>query len=183
MAMGILNKIFLKKIVPSLLFIIIFIAGITVAKADDRISQKQKVIAGAIYKFMAFITWDSSLNTQTSFNLCLLQHDSAFEPFKNRHFQNKPIKVLLFDGKNKQDHCHVLYLNTATQSTTFINNFKNKPILTISQNTGFINQGGIIELEDYNNRLAFSINLLAAKNNNLNIAFQLLSLASKVIEN
>jgi len=145
-------------------------------------TQKQKVVAAAIFKFIKFIDWETPNTAQAShFNMCLQQEDSAFQPFESRTIGGKNIKVLLINKTTQLLSCHAVYLNNTTEDASkSLADFKNT--LTISGQTGFIEQGGIIELNDYNNRLAFSINVPASKQQSLNIGFQLLSLARHVIE-
>ncbi|MGR9014673.1 MAG: YfiR family protein, partial [Gammaproteobacteria bacterium] len=126
---------------------------------------------------------DGSAGSQATFSLCLQQHDPAFEPFKKRRIQGKAITVQVLDTGNTGENCDVLYLNAAPNNHgDMVKHVKHKPVLTISEQPGFADQGGMIELGNHNNRLTFSINLLAAKASRLNVGFQLLSLARKVIE-
>lgn len=152
------------------------VAGIAAYKA----TQKQKVVAGAIFKFIKFVDWKR--DTTENFNMCLQQYDAAFEPFTQRKIRGKTIKLVLLTAEIRPDYCDALYLNdTETDKQQVINQYKNT--LTISEQSGFLSQGGIIELGSQNNRLTFSINQQAAKANQLTIGFQLLSLAQHVIEN
>ncbi len=115
--------------------------------------------------------------------MCLQQHDPAFEPFKKRRIQGKTISIQILDAGSTGENCDVLYLNAAQNNHgDLVKHVKHKPVLTISEQPGFAEQGGMIELGNHNNRLTFSINLLAAKASRLNVGFQLLSLARKVIE-
>ncbi|NOQ36010.1 MAG: DUF4154 domain-containing protein [Methylococcaceae bacterium] len=182
--MDILNRKFVTPVYTVFLFILLLASGTMISHANYQASQKQKVIAGAIYKFIKFVEWETEASkSQASFNVCLLQHDAAFEPFKQRKIQGKAINIVLVDGHENADACHVLYLNLAeTDSKKILQSLTNKSVLTISEQAGFAAQGGIVELGNTNNRLTFSINLLAAKAQSLNIGFQLLSLAKKVIE-
>ncbi len=179
--MDILNKRLLTTIHALLLLSFLFAAGSLSLQASSGATQKQKVIAGAIYKFIKFVEWEQEIvEARPSFNLCLLQYDAAFEAFKKRQFQGKAIKVLIF--KEKVQACDALYLNASLNHDEALQRFKDQPVLTISERQGFAASGGIIELGNHNNRLTFSINQASAKAKRLNIAFQLLSLARKVIE-
>lgn len=171
-----------------LLLIMVIAAGSLVTIADNyKSTQKQKVIAGAIYKFIKFVDWETPLLENNSvFTLCLQQYDSAFEPMKTRQVKGKTIEIAIVDllngGQSRNSVCDVFYLNTAQNNhLEILQELKNKSVLTISEQSGFVEAGGVIELGNVNNRLTFSINTQAAKANHLNIGFQLLSLARKVI--
>jgi len=187
MAMDILNKKNSLRFPILLLSIIVFTTVSFASIADNyKITQKQKVIAGAIYKFIKFVEWDQlSTKNQKNFIVCLQQYDPAFEPFMERTIANKPIKLQLLNQKSNPKACHVIFFNRPQRDSGAILQTLTNPqsILTISAQPGFITQGGIIELGSHNNRLTFSINLAAAKANHLNIGFQLLSLADHVIKN
>ncbi len=168
------------------LLVLLFATGSIASIAENyKATQKQKVIAGAVYKFIKFIEWENSTReTAENFNLCLQRYDPAFTPLTKRKVQNKMIKLRLLDKEKFTGHCDVLFLNAEKNNTiALLKEFKDKSVLTISEQIGFASQGGIIELGNHNNRLTFSINLLSAKANNLNIGFQLLSLANHVIKN
>ena len=179
------NKMMSRFSMMSLLVVLLFATSSVTSIAENyKASQKQKVIAGAIYKFIKFIEWeDSTRKTAENFNLCLQRYDPAFDPLTKRKVQGKAIQLRLLDKENFTGHCDVLFLNAEENNgIVLLKEFKNKSVLTISEQVGFATQGGIIELGSHNNRLTFSINLLSAKANNLNIGFQLLSLANHVIK-
>jgi len=174
-----------KKGVTVLLFALLFASGTIVTIASNQVIQKNKVIAAAIYKFIKFVDWENdSFNSLDEFNMCLQQYDSTFEPFTKRNIQSKTIKLLLLDQKTNISSCNAIYLNDS-QSNDYLDiiaKSKTYSVLTISEQTGFLEAGGIIELANQNNRLTFSINQQAAQQGQLNVGFQLLSLARKVIE-
>ena len=159
-------------------------AGTVISIADNKATQKQKVVAAAIFKFIKFVEWESnSAVSEESFYMCLQQYDSAFEPFIKRKIHGKTIKLLLLNAEKQAENCDALYLNTAQNNhEEILKSYKNKSVLTISEQPGFSSQGGVMELGNHNNRLTFIINQRVAKANNLNIGFQLLSLAKNVIE-
>ena len=182
--MDILNKKILTTTSILLLFIVLLAAGTVITIAANNATQKQKVVAGAIFKFIKFVEWENNLGvSQQNFHMCLQQYDSAFEPFTQRKVQGKRIKLLILDAGKQADNCDALYLNTAQSNhVEILKTYKNKSVLTISEQPGFSSQGGVMELGNHNNRLTFIINQRVAKANNLNIGFQLLSLAKNVIE-
>ncbi len=170
----------------ALLSILLFATGSVASIAENyQPTQKQKVIAGAVYKFIKFVEWeDTTRKTTEHFNLCLQNHDPAFDPLTKRKVQDKAIKIRLLGQKNFTGHCDVLFLNAKeTNSIEQLKKLNEQSTLTISEQIGFAEQGGIIELGSRNNRLTFSINVPSAKANHLNIGFQLLSLANHVIKN
>ena len=57
-----------------------------------------------------------------------------------------------------------------------------RPILTISDQTGFLEQGGMIEIKLVDGRTRFDINLLAARAAGLTLSSQLLQLAERVVK-
>jgi len=185
MAMDILTKSLRSTVFTLLLISLVVAAGSGITYALNTSTQKQKVIAGAIYKFIKFIEWqDGSVRDSDSFNICLQQYDAAFEPFKTRKMQGKAIQIHLLNETALAANCHVVYMNHDSDNhVDLLQTFKNKSIVTIASDKAFASQGGIIELGNHNNRLSFAINQTVAKANQLNVGFQLLSLANDVITN
>jgi len=181
--MDILNRKLLTFLSTTVLFVLLLATGTFISIAANKTTQKQKVMAAAVFKFIKFVDWENNiLQSKNSFHMCLQKYDASFEPFIKRKVQGKMIKLIILTAEKKPDRCDALYLNsTHPQAMENFNSYKNTATLTISEQAGFLSQGGIIELGSHNNRLTFSINQLMAKTNQLNIGFQLLSLAKHVI--
>lgn len=182
--MDILNRKIATTISTLLLFVVLLAAGTVIGIAGNNATQKQKVVAGAIFKFIKFVEWESHSGiSEDSFYMCLQQYDLAFEPFTKRKIQGKVIKLRLLNAGKQEGNCDALYLNAAQSNhLDILERYKNKSVLTISELSGFSSQGGVMELGSHNNRLTFIINQRVAKENHLNIGFQLLLLAKHVIE-
>ncbi len=183
--MDFLTKTLIKTSSTALLMAILIASGSVIGFAAYQTTQKQKVVAAVIFKFIKFVEWEyQSEIDRTSFNMCLQQHDAAFEPFEQRKVQGREIKLLLLEANKQRLQCDALFLNaTGNQSMALLNYYKNQPTLTISEQPDFLAQGGVVELGKQNNRLIFSINNRVAQANKMSIGFQLLSLAKNVLEN
>ena len=57
-----------------------------------------------------------------------------------------------------------------------------RPMLTISDQPGFVDRGGMIEMKLVAGRTRFDINLAAARAAGLNLSSQLLQLAERVVQ-
>jgi len=183
--MDILTKKLFKTSSTVLMLIILIASGSVISIAAYQSSQKQKVVAAVIFKFIKFVQWDNQFDTsKNSFNMCLQQDDAAFQPFKQRKIQGLKINLLLLGANKQTPQCDALFLNAPeSQYMDLLKQYKNKSTLTISEQAGFLAQGGIVELGSQNNRLIFSINNRVAQANKVTIGFQLLSLAKDVLEN
>lgn len=181
--MDVLKNHFRAAVSCLLLLGLVLAAGTAITIANGNASQKQKVVAGAIYNFIKFIDWQSAASDRQPFALCLQRYDAAFEPFKQRQVRGKDIQLSVLDAGQAPERCDAVYLNAeSAEQDHWLQAFKRLPVLTISERPGFAERGGVIELGEHNNRLIFTINQTAAKAVRLNVGFQLLSLARKVIE-
>jgi hypothetical protein len=75
----------------------------------------------------------------------------------------------------------MIFLNESSLPQTFIPQIEQLPILTVSDQPDFIEQGGMIGLVLNGNRLGFDVNLTRAHQHSVHISAELLKLAQKVI--
>ena len=181
----IVNNLHMVALKLCLMIVLFLTPWISHAETSLNISQKQKVNAAAIYKFINFIEWPENSLNNPSLTICLQQNEQAFTPFKNRRVQSKTLILKVISAEEAIDECNIIYMNATSNTNTrqLLSKFKHHAILTISDKPEFLQQGGMIQLDAKNNRLSFGINRIAAQQENINIAFQLLSLADTVIDN
>jgi len=79
--------------------------------------------------------------------------------------------------------CQVLYLPDAEagRAESSLRGLGSAPVLTISDQAGFVQAGGMIGLRMDDNRVRFDVNLLAAQRAGLTLSSQMLKLAGQVL--
>ena len=93
------------------------------------------------------------------------------------------IKIKKFKILKEIEKCHLLFIGKSQSPglKTLLKNLKTRPIVTIGEHKAFAALGGVIQFISVRNRLRFIINFNIAKNNQIKINSQLLSLAIEII--
>lgn len=171
------------------------------AGADGRIGSEPVVKVALLYKLTQFVSWPGdnweddwgydrghlSASTLAPFRFCTLSDtsfDEALAALEGRRVDGRAIRVETLLPDARPDTCDLLFVsNTANPQSgnAMFERCRGKPILTISDSTGFADRGGMIEITKRRKRLAFRINLAATRANGIRIAAPLLEL-STVIE-
>lgn len=92
--------------------------------------------------------------------------------------------VLVKQVKNidEVDQCQLLYIDKSQREklNRLFLKVKGKPILTVSDISGFYGEGGMIEITVKDNRLRFLINLFPVNESDMVLSSQMLKLAVEV---
>lgn len=127
-----------------------------------------------------FISWPENEKPERA--LCLLGNDAIAESLQQLSGSTIGGKVLTYQQFRNQgfvDNCDVLFIGKSEKRITssLVSRLSNNPILTISDQADFIQQGGMVSLYRKGSRLGFDINIEAAKTANIAISSKLLKLA------
>jgi hypothetical protein len=137
-----------------------------------------------LYNFFKFIDWPEIANHQDTYNLCIT-HDDHFgdnlAALNNKVVASKPLAVHRDIADQALKNCHIVFISNVANSAGIIRDLHGMPLITVSDNPNFIDQGGVIGLIQIDNHLSFEINLDAANTNGVHISAQLLKLAKRVI--
>jgi len=153
-------------------------------------ASEYEVKAAYIYHFTQFIQWpESAFDEATStFNICLMGGNpfgGALSPIFKRHYNGHPFSLIFPADPTVIHKCHILYLDNLPPSreSQIISLIEDKPVLIISSNPGFVEQGGNIGFVSINNSVRFAINRDAGKRRGLTSSAKLLEIAVDVIGN
>jgi hypothetical protein len=142
--------------------------------------------AAFIYNFAKFTEWPgSTLPGKAPFAICVLGDAAVAEAVerlsRDRTLTGRPISVLRTADASALPGCQVLYLSKvpAATATAALASTRDFAVLTISDNEGFLQAGGIAELYFENGQLRFDVDLDAVKRAHLQISSRLLALAKK----
>jgi hypothetical protein len=94
----------------------------------------------------------------------------------------RPIVVRPVEEPNALDGCQILFLSDRSRPPVkaWLDAASNRPLLTIGDSVGFLDEGGIIALRVIDRRVRFEINAAAAARSRLQLSSQLLRLAMSV---
>lgn len=180
----------------SRLLIMALILGITLSSgwipctdADDSAELLEyKIKTAFLFNFAKFIDWPAnSFNSDTNeFTIGIIAPPklaSATKILRNKTVKGAPVKIITFESAEELQPCHILFLaeNDSKLIADVINKFKNSPVLTVADVSGFASQGGVINFIKVDNTIRFEINPEAAQKKDLKISSKLLSLA-RIVE-
>jgi hypothetical protein len=140
--------------------------------------------AAFIYNFAKFTEWPGE-GAAASFRFCVAGRDpfgEALDKLAERTVRNHPIAVFRGVEPDEAADCELLFLHggDAAHRAAALKHVAGRPVLTVGDDPGFIEGGGMIELMMVENRVQFEVNLLAVKSAKLMISAQLLRLARRV---
>lgn len=175
---------------------VMFVAGLLLApssQAKDVASAQafapHQVKAAYLYYFAKFTEWpkESEQVKAKEFTICLLGQDdiaSALNSLAARTVHHQRVTWRRIDSSEAAASCHIVYLGADRKKNleSTVQKLKETPVLTISDCEGFSAAGGMVELAQVGNKIHFSINLQAVRQQNLRLNPYLLKLASIVEE-
>lgn len=176
----ILNSYGKTNLLSVVLPFIISSSSLLGAQVGDEYTLK----AALAYNFAKYTQWSPSLAGQT-IEFCFFNdmYSESFAPLINRTIDNKRIVIKRLPNLVDIESCDLIYLDRDNRA--MLEAISNLPagraILTISDLSGFSENGGMIEIQTIDNRLRFKINLITAQEAGITFGSQVLSLATEVI--
>ncbi len=148
-------------------------------------SSENELKAVVIGKISHFVKWKKE-DTRDEFIITVFQNHSFNSHldtlYENKEIHNKPVKIQYVNNVNDIKFTHILYVTKCSQEDqkAIINFTQKKSILTISENKGFAQRGGVIQLYFVSQKIRLKINHKMANNSNFKISSRLLSIAKIV---
>ncbi|QSI78313.1 YfiR family protein [Niveibacterium microcysteis] len=135
-----------------------------------------QVKAAYLINFTRYIVWPSNAGHM----LCLVGADEVADWLeRNQGKSGLPVRRLLEPAE--VEGCTVLFLGRdSTQTRNWLNAARDRAILTVSEQGGFLQKGGVINLIPQGNTLRFEVNLDSAVRAKLQFSSRLLALAAHV---
>ena len=156
------------------------------ARADDALEQT-RVKAAFVLNFMKFTTWPEQRATDPgTLTLCATEGhplDGQLHALEGRDVRGMRVNVVHRPAE-EAPACDVVFVTRADAATlaALQRAAAGRPMLTISDESGFIDRGGMIEMKLVAGRTRFDINLAAARAAGLTLSSQLLQLAERVVQ-
>lgn len=143
---------------------------------------------GFVYNFAKFAEWPegSFAGTDTPLTICLVRGDdemaSLLDSLDGRRAQGHPVQTRLLGQVRQMEGCHIAYIpfSQAQRDTGYVQAAARYRVLTVSDHSDFLDEGGMIALSLDNNRYLFDINLVSVRRAGLNLSSHLLKLARQV---
>ncbi len=155
------------------------------AATDIQGSVEYRVKAAMLYNFTRFVRWPATMATGNELVLCVLGENpfgDALQDLAGRPTGDRTLAVRHLAGDDGTDGCGVLFIAASEQANVgnLLRQLGHRPVLTVSELEGFIEEGGIIRFILEDNKVRFRINMTAAEQAGLGISSKLLKLARDV---
>jgi len=160
--------------------------GAADVRADDSLEQA-RLKAAFVLNFMKFTTWPEPRTADArTLTLCATDgHPLAdqLHALEGRDVRGMRVNVVHRPAE-EAPACDVVFVTRADAATlaALQRAAAGRPMLTISDESGFIDRGGMIEMKLVAGRTRFDINLAAARAAGLTLSSQLLQLAERVVQ-
>jgi hypothetical protein len=149
------------------------------------IPSEYSVRAAMVFNFLKFTEFPPEIlaNAQR-IRLCFavadLRQAEALGALAGRKVGGRELAIVRLTGKD--DDCQVVYVDTRQRWNTLEEQHFPRRVLTISAYSGFVREGGIIEIALQEDGTRFEINLAEGRRAGFHFAPQLLRLARRVHE-
>lgn len=170
-----------------------FLLAFTTSLAHQAFGQQQVEAAALksawLEHFTKFIEWPNITDTTTHFIITVMGQDDfdgyLDKIYAQRKIKNRPVKIEYIDTPDEIGDCHILFIsrNMKKELSAIVEIASKKPILTVGDESGFAEQGVMINFYKENNRLSFEINISNTQSSELDMSFRLLELAKIVRKN
>ncbi len=154
------------------------------ASAQD-LPSEQSVRAVMVFNFLKFTEFPPEATVSPSgIRLCVAVRDTrqaeALLALSGRKVGGR--KLLVTDFTAQSSDCHVLYVDSPRRWNVASEHTALRRSLTISDYSGFVRDGGMIEIDVRNEGIQFDINLVEARRAGFHFSPQMLRLARQIHE-
>lgn len=167
----------------SFLIVLCLVSG---ASADES-SQEYQVKAAFLVNFARFISWPEGAFSpaRPDFSLCIIgknQFGSALTGLDEKRIDGRRISIEHISTFQLASSCHMLYVESSEEKNYRANaaSLAHKPLVTVSDISGFADIGGGIEFVSQGSKLSFIINRSSMIQNGIQVRAALLDLALSV---
>ncbi|TMB86913.1 MAG: YfiR family protein [Chloroflexi bacterium] len=151
-------------------------------------APEYQVKAMFLFNFAQFVDWPAAAFADSATPLVIgVLGDDPFEGFLDQTIRREQVRgrgfqVQRYHNVGEIKTCHILFISRATGARLdeVLANLRNRPILTVSDDAGFAERGGMIRFVTDQHRIRLQINLGAAQAASLTVSSKLLRVADIV---
>lgn len=145
--------------------------------------ESKALIAALSFNFAKYATWPE-LENKTAIDLCYFSGSvsESFSRLRGKVLFDKPVQARQLRDIEESSDCQLLFIDSSERpllQRLFVH-LRHKPVLTVSDISGFLDEGGMVEILRVDNKLRFKVNLTRVQRANLNLSSQVLKLAVEV---
>lgn len=174
-----------KQFLLSIIGLALLLGQISGVRAQSL--EEQTVLAALALNIVRFTAWSPEAQVQMAktIEFCVVGDNvvqQSFATIDNKPIGDKILHVTNLSRLRNFEQCAVLYISEIKQNVllqVFVE-IKKRPLLTIGQGSDFASQGGMVGLENIDEKINLYVNLPVVHESNLNISARLLKLAKIV---
>ncbi|MCB2017476.1 MAG: YfiR family protein [Hydrogenophaga sp.] len=146
----------------------------------------QAVKAGFVFNFIRFTQWPGVRPDDAHpLLLCAVGErplDGQLVSLNGRRVDGRAVEVRMQVPPAEWPSCHMLFIGMGDRTESVLRGVGNLPVLTVGDQNGFVQAGGMIGLRVEDSRVRFDVNLAAAHRAGLTLNSQMLKLAGQVLK-
>ena len=174
-----------KRIIALVLMLLMQMICVTLSSANQ--PREYQLKAAFLYSIIKFVDCPGCGVVTRPLNLAILGQDpfgDDLDVIKGKTAKGRIIVVKYYRRAEDVKDCDVLFISASEKNRRahIIKQFQNMPILTVADQEGFCEAGGMINLTTVNNKVGFEVNVAAVHRAQLSISSQLLKLAKTITE-
>lgn len=146
-------------------------------------SKEYQVKAAFLYNFAQFVNWPDTAftNAQQPFQIGVLGENpfgaDLKETVHGEEIHGRPVVIQESKHAEGLASCQIVFISKAEAGRLdeVVSKLGSKPVLTVSENPGFAQRGGVVNFYRDGGKIRFEINPDAAEKNGLKLGAQLLA--------
>ena len=170
---------------PGLVPLLVLCAGLMLAtqgRAQPQ-SPQSELKAAFLYNFMLYTDWPADVGR--TLNLCLHGTDQWGPAMDLLHGRLVGERVVVLQRKrNALEDCQVVFMTDPGHplATRLLEELKSRPVLTVGGSPGAARLGVMLNMVSNRDKIAFEVNLPAARAARIKFSSKLLQLSKEVIQ-
>jgi len=171
------------------ILVLAVISGLIPRQTDCRTpSDADRAEALYLKKILRFVEWPSGAGISGEpFRVCVAADYRIVFPLSEElrgiKLKGRKIDVQMIQKEESLRNCQVLFIGSPEPNlrARLLESVKGTQMLTVGDDAGFLEAGGILEFIYAGNTIQFAVNLRAARNAGLKIDARVLALAQRVL--
>ena len=163
----------------------LFLSGIAASSwAQTGTQHEYELKAGVLFHIIEYVEWpkDALSNNPPAIRIGLLgdiPFADALKVLNGKSVQGRELIVTHLTDAQTGANCQVLFIGASEKPriTEIVAGIKDRPVLTVGEVEGFVEQGGMVNLIAGPNRIVMEINHAVASRARLSMSSQLLKVA------
>jgi hypothetical protein len=151
-------------------------------------AREYEIKAAFLYNFAKYVDWPAEAlpSSSTTLDVGVMGKNpfgAALDTIRGKTVKGKTLRVRQVNSIQEASGVHLLFISASEEERLkpILAGLRNASVLTVAEMSGFVQNGGIINLITQNDRVRFEINPVAAERARLGLSAQLVRLATRVV--